>query len=416
MQTGSLATEPPDADPHSSSTWAADRAGGTTYGGTTYGGTTSGGDDSTPSGGRKGSTRRDPRWARLLIIFGAVLMMLSGVTVVGERLLIQRYEKSVPQQNLLGAAAPKAVPGKNPLDGPLNILLVGLDARPNETEAMSRADTIILLHIPATHDRAYLVSVPRDLMVQVQPFKKSGYAGGRAKMTESFFFGAQRNAGVAGGMELLALTIRDKLGITINDAAIINFQSFTAVLEALGGVDMCFDEQVQSKHLRMVNGKPVNVENMDNPPGTVIVYPKGQCRHLAAWEALDYSRQRYGLENGDYDRQRHQQQLIKAMVKAATGAGVITNPGKLDRVIRAAGSAFIIDTNGVPLADFAFALKGVGVGSMVMVRTNAGKITSQDVNGISFETLTPDSQAMFQALKNDQLDTFLSAHADFIGA
>jgi LCP family protein required for cell wall assembly len=358
---------------------------------------------------------RDPRWARVLIVAGAVLMMISGVTIVTERILIGRYEKSVPQQNLLGAAAPK--PGKNPLAGPLNVLLVGLDARPDETESMSRADTIILLHIPAAHDRAYLVSVPRDLMVQVQPYARSGYGGGRAKMTESFFYGAQRGAGVAGGMELLALTVRDKLGVTINDGAIINFQSFTAVLEALGGVDMCFDERVQSKHLRrMPDGKIINVENMDNPPGALIVYPKGECRHLAAWEALDYSRQRYGLENGDYDRQRHQQQLIKAIVKAATGAGVITNPGKLDRVIRAAGSAFIIDTNGVPLADFAFALKGIGVGSMVMVRTNAGKLNSQTVNGISYELLTPDSEAMFQALKADQLEAFLGAHADFVGA
>ena len=38
---------------------------------------------------------------------------------------------------------------------------------------------------------------------------------------------------------------------------------------------------------------------------------------MAGWEALDYARQRYGLKNGDYDRQRHQQQLIKAIAKKA---------------------------------------------------------------------------------------------------
>jgi LCP family protein required for cell wall assembly len=401
MRTGSLATPRRSA------------AGAWADGGTVYGSATD--DTGTRKGKRKGR-RRDPWWARLLVIFGAVLMLLSGVTVISEKLLISRYEKSVPQQNLLGAAAPKVAPGKNPLDGPLNVLLVGLDARPDEQEAMSRADTIIILHISAAHDHAYLVSVPRDLMVQVKPFAKSKYKGGTAKMTESYFYGAQNGAGVAGGMELLALTIRDKLGITINDAALINFQSFTSVIEALGGVDMCFDENVTSKHLRMLNGKPINVENMDNPPGTLITYPKGKCQHLAAWQALDYSRQRYGLENGDYDRQRHQQQLIRAIVKAATSGGIISNPGKLDRVIRAAGSAFVIDTNGVPLADFAFALKGIDVNHMAMVRTNAGKFDTQNVGGVSYETLNQDSVTMFQALVADQLDGFLSTHPTFVGA
>ena len=64
--------------------------------------------------------------------------------------------------------------------------------------AQSRADTVIILHVTAAHDRAYLVSVPRDLMVQAKSFKKSRYGGGRAKMTETFFFGAQNGAGVAG--------------------------------------------------------------------------------------------------------------------------------------------------------------------------------------------------------------------------
>jgi anionic cell wall polymer biosynthesis LytR-Cps2A-Psr (LCP) family protein len=180
---------------------------------------------------------------------------------------------------------------------------------------------------------------------------------------------------------------------------------------------MCFDERVVSKHLRIgSDGKVRNVENEDNPTGSLIVYPKGQCRHLKAWEALDYSRQRYGLENGDYDRQRHQQQLIKAMVNQATSAGVLTNPVTLDRVIRAAGSALIVDTRGVALSDFVFELKGIGANGLTMVRTNAGKVTSEDVNGISYEVLTPASASLFQAVQNDQLDAFLLGHPEYLSA
>jgi LCP family protein required for cell wall assembly len=366
------------------------------------------------TGGR--GRKHDPRWAKALVIIGAVLVIVSGLALGASQLLVNRVEDSVAQDNLLGDAG--STPGKaDPLAGPFNVLMIGLDARPNEAESASRADSIIILHVPAAHDRAYLISVPRDLMVQVKPYRKSHYAGGRAKMTESFFYGAQNGAGVKGGTELLALTIRDTLGVTFNAAAIINFQSFVKVIQAIGGVEMCFDETVTSKHLVMgTDGKPINIENVDNGQslGAPITYPKGQCRQLAAWQALDYSRQRYGLPNGDYDRQRHQQQLIKAIVKKATSAGVVTNPVKLNNVIKAAGSAFVIDTNGVPLADFVFNLKSIGANGMITVKTNAGKITSQNIDGISYENLSTVSKAMFKALNDDKLNDFLAAHPEYL--
>jgi LCP family protein required for cell wall assembly len=360
--------------------------------------------------GERPRRARTPWWARIAIIFGALLMVASGVALVGQKALVARYSRNVPQQDLLGDAKE---PEQQEAQGPLNILMVGLDARPGESIAASRADTIIILHVPASRDRAYLISVPRDLMVQVQPYPKSGYAGGRAKMTEAYFHGAQGGAGVKG--EVLAHTIKDTLGVTFNAAAIINFSSFEKVIDALGGVDMCVDERVASIHLvRTPAGKVVNIENEKNPAaiGTPIVYEKGTCRRFAAWEALDYSRQRYNLPNGDYDRQRHQQQLLKAILKAATSRGLITNPGKLDRVIQAAGSAFILDTGGVPLADWVFSLRGITTNGLTMLRTNGGKTQTKLVDGIAFELLQPTSQAMFTAVKNDTLDAFIQAHPE----
>jgi LCP family protein required for cell wall assembly len=236
-------------------------------------------------------------------------------------------------------------------------------------------------------------------------------------MTEAFFHGAQRGAGIKGGTELLALTIKERLGVSFKAAAIINFESFIQVIEALGGVDMCFDQTVTSKHLVMgPNGSPINIENDPNgkSKGKPIIYQKGQCRSLAAWEALDFSRQRYGLPNSDYDRQRHQQQLIKAIVKKATSSGVVTNPAKLNSVIKAAGAAFVVDTGGMPIADFTFGLKGVAANGLITLRTNAGKITSQNIDGVSYENLTPTSKAMFEAVTADKLDAFVAAHPEFV--
>ena len=98
---------------------------------------------------------------------------------------------------------------------------------------------------------------------------------------------------------------------------------------------------------------------------------------MEGWEALDYARQRYGLNNGDYDRQRHQQQLIKAIAKKASSSGVLTNPIKVNSLIKAAGKAFVLDTGGVPVADFIFTLKGVAANDLVLLRTQQRHLRRQ---------------------------------------
>jgi LCP family protein required for cell wall assembly len=361
--------------------------------------------------GRKGK-RRDPLWARLTVIFGAMLMVLSGIGIVGGKVLLDRYTGAVTQENLLGSAVTQKEDGKE-LEGALNFLLLGIDERARDP-GNTRSDTIMIAHIPATHDQAYLLSVPRDTWVEVPAFGKSKYPGGHAKITEAFYFGARNGAGRAGGAELVALALKRLTGLSFNGAAIIDFNGFKKVIDSIGGVDMCVDHKVTSAHMRMVNGKPMWLADARKlGGGSPVTYQVG-CRHMAGWQALDYSRQRYGLPGGDYDRQRHQQQLVKAMIKGMMSKGVVTNPIKLDKVIRAAGKAFTLDTGGVDLTDFIFTLKGVAANDLVMLRTNGGKFNSAKISGESTEALTEESKQMFAAAKNDTLADFVLAHADWV--
>ena len=171
---------------------------------------------------------------------------------------------------------------------------------------------------------------------------------------------------------------------------------------------MCVDQEVKSKHMQIVNGKPLYLADARKTPGThePVVHEKG-CRDMEGWEALDYARQRYGLKNGDYDRQRHQQQLIKAMAKKAASSGVLTNPLKVNSLIKAAGKAFVLDTGNVPVADFMFALKGVAANDMVLLRTNNGTFAS---NGAGGEAITPKSMEMYKAVRQDKLSEFILAN------
>lgn len=352
--------------------------------------------------------RRDPLWARLLVTCGALLMLLSGGALVGGKVLIGQAVGSIGQDNLLGSAGKTEAEGGRNLDGPIDMLLLGVDKRVDWKLEDTRADTIIILHIPASHDQAYLLSIPRDTEVQVPAFEKSGYPGGTAKATEVFFHGAQNGAGWAGGAQLMAQTIKNMTGISFDGAAIIDFNGFRGVIDALGSVRLCVDQQVTSHHLAWVGGVGGKVRSIPDArksgeEWTPVVHKVG-CREMRGWEALDFARQRYNLRNGDYDRQRHQQQLIKAMAHKAMDRGVLANPLKVKRLIDAAGQAFTLDTGDVPIADFVFTLRGVTANDLLLLRTNNGTFSS---NGSGREVLTPVSREMFTAVRNDTLADFV---------
>ncbi|MFE9689734.1 LCP family protein [Micromonospora sp. NPDC005806] len=360
-------------------------------------------------GAKKRTKRKDPLWAKLTVIFGAVLMMTSGVAIVGSKAVIGQATSGIAQRNLLGDAGKTEAEGGNSLDGPIDMLLLGVDARERWAKDDVRSDTIIILHIPASHDQAYLISIPRDTEAQIPANPKSGYKGGVDKINAAFFHGAQNGGGWEGGAQLMAKTIKSMTGISFDGAAIINFGGFKSVIDALGTVRICVSHEVKSHHMSMVDGKPMwNADAKKTGKAyTPVVHKKG-CREMEGWEALDYARQRYGLPNSDYDRQQNQQQLIKAMAKKATDKGMLTNPLKLNQLIKAAGKAFILDTGGVPIADFIYTLKGVSGNDLVTLRTNGGTY-SPNSDG-SKESLNELSMQMFRAVKNDKLADFVVAN------
>jgi LCP family protein required for cell wall assembly len=352
---------------------------------------------------------RDPIWARLLIVFGAVLMLVSGGVLVGGRTLLRQYADTLHQADILGGAARA---GHVKIDGPLNILLVGVDERPDGTEPI-RSDSIIIVHVNAAHDQAYLVSIPRDLVVDIPPYPKAGFPGGTDKINAAFAYGSQAGGGRNGGVELLGLTIkRNFAGITFDAGAIVDFGGFQSVVRALGGVDMCIDERVESHH---VGTGPDGRFLAPDQGGRPVVYEPG-CRHLEPWQALDYVRQRYGLPNGDYDRQRHQQQFLKAVLKEARDLGVTRNPMKLYQIMKASGNALTVDTHGLPVEDWVFALSGIAERDVVLLKTNAGQVNATTVHGESAEQLSEASATLFRSVQDDNLVQFITTHPEFVSS
>jgi LCP family protein required for cell wall assembly len=255
------------------------------------------------------------------------------------------------------------------------------------------------------------MSVPRDTWVTVP-----GYWD--MKMTDVFNTGFENEGGKVGGAQLVANVINNVTGVQFNGAAIVNFGGFSKIIDELGGIELCLDSAATSEHLVLVDGEPIGIGQARREgiwDYQEVRYEEG-CQSLEGWQALDYARQRKTLESGDgdYGRQRHQLQLLRAMASQAVSRDVATNFGKLDSLILAAGDALIVDTNGVALEDFVFTLRGVRPGDLVTLRTNGGEFNSAGIEGVSAEALTEESLLMFQAAANDTMGQFVVQHPDFL--
>jgi LCP family protein required for cell wall assembly len=360
---------------------------------------------------------RTPRWAKLCAIIGAVLVVLSGGSLVTGELLLARYEGAVGNADLFGdQAGAAAKPKASTLKGPLTVLLVGIDPRANQPNEPPRSDSIIVLNVPAGLDRAYLFSVPRDLVVNIPAFPKANFAGSTEKINAAMAYGSrvpgQAKPDPARGFELLSKTVSAYTGIQRFDAgAIINFTGFKKIVDAMGGVDLYVDEKTKSEHLQPDGSGRTGNPNGQGYIGPQKVYTVGK-HHLAGWEALDYVRQRHGLVGSDYARQRHQQQFIKAMVDQAFSADVVTNPIKLDRVLRAAGQSLTFSGRGRGVLDWALALKNIRSSSLTTVKLAGSGVTQ---NGqYKGERLAPIAQEFFASVRNETVDTFLANHPEMI--
>ena len=363
-----------------------------------------------------------PRWAKLVLVIGSVLAVLSGLFVVGSKALDAYLSGSVKHEALLtGDLAPQ---GKS-IAGPLNILLLGMDERTNNTDYI-RTDSIIIVHVNANHDSVSLVSLPRDARAEVPAFPATEFAGGFAKLGEAFslanrtrdanggWVGDPTTAGRQRGVELLVRTINGLVpgGLPFNAVAIINHAGFRRLVEAMGGVYMCIDERVVSDHYDR-NGRYVDVTVERGIPG--YVYERG-CRTLKAWEALDYVRQRKHLElgDGDYGRQRHQQQFLYAVFKQLLSRKTLTDVGKFNELRAAAGELLTLDLGGVSVIDWIYSFRGLDTSDVTLIKTNGGKYATRVIGNTDYEELTGESLDLLKAVQSDQVYDFVVRHPEWV--
>lgn len=352
-------------------------------------------------------------WAVASIV---LVLALAGVAVaLAERSGRNPGPRSAPSAGTSGAAsAPATSPPGADITGPLDLLLIGVDTRVNIPDWQPHADALMLLHVDRGLRSGVLYSLPRDLRVSIPRFPQSGFPGGRYKITEAMSYGARvpgaKRANVRQGYELLSRTVSAYTGIrTFQAGAILTFTGLTRLVDALGGVTMRIDQKVVSIHRRPDGTMRTLQPGGGGYLGPQAVYLPG-VRKLVGWQALDYARQRY-TAGGDYTRQRHQRQMIKAILTEARAQNLATDQAKLTSVLKALGDTLVYLGGQTPLA-YAYALRNLAPANLTLVGLPGDAVTS----GGQYlgEQLKPEGKAFLAAVAKGDPAAFLPTHQDLI--
>ena len=364
-----------------------------------------------------------------LIIGAAAAVLLATGVVVAVNVLSSTVDHAIPQADLFtpttgpaqpGTQSPRPSPTPPPgsdIVGPLNILIVGVDTREDEPSWQPKADADMIMHLNKDLSSAYLTSLPRDLLVDIPAYGPSHFGGENSKLTHAMAFGSvvpgSSVPSAVQGFPLLAQAISRYTGIDHFDAgAVLTFTGMRDMVNALGGIDLYIDEQVASIHTQPnADGRIPCASCPNGVTGPAMTYNVGTTMHLVGWQALDYSRQRY-IPGGDYSRQRHQRQVIKAIMAKIISGGWIIAPSRATELMDALGKTLIFDGRGRKPSEFIYALRNLRPDKVTLVGLPGTGVSS----GGSYlgESLLPIEAPFFAAWRSDTLPAFLSANPSLL--
>ncbi|AGZ39282.1 LCP family protein [Actinoplanes friuliensis] len=356
----------------------------------------------------------------LWVVVGAVVVLLlagAGIVVALRSGSDEPDPVAAPSAGPPSAPPASASPAPPPgadITGPLDVLILGVDTRVSIPDWQPHADAIMLLHVDADLKSGYLYSLPRDLRVDVPAFAKNGFDGGNHKLTEAMSYGARVRGtdkpNVEQGYELLARTIEKYTGIKKFDAgAILTFNGLSKLTDALGGVTLKIDQKVQSQHRRPDGTSRTLRSGGGGYVGPQATYLPG-TRKLVGWQAIDYARQRY-TAGGDYTRQRHQRQLVKALLTQAEDSGLATDQSKLQSVLTALGDTLVYSGERTPI-EYAYALRDLTPSQLTLVGLPGASVSNG--GGYIGEQLTTKGRGFLKALNAGTADAYLAKNRDLI--
>ncbi|MFT3944811.1 MAG: LCP family protein [Ancrocorticia sp.] len=290
--------------------------------------------------------------------------------------------------------------GSGPIDAaagrPINILVLGSDIREGDSDidgsgelgitAGMRADTTMLFHVSKDRSRVEVVSIPRDLLVDIpsctvregEDYSKTFTTEGWYDQFNFAFSTGGQTGDVASAAACSMKTVEALTKVKLDGYVVINFASFQDIVNALGGIPMYFEEPLYD-----------DFAGLDVPAG---------CRLLDGQQSLALARARYAVGDGsDIGRIGRQQELVFAILNEAKNMNLFTDMPRLYRILQAATAN--LDTS-------------EGLGDIPTIAGLANSLRNIDLANIQFITTPwepagdrvitlPDAEVLWNAIAKD---------------
>lgn len=269
--------------------------------------------------------RRNPAKITFMVIAGVLVLALAaaGVYLV---VLGQSFDSGT--HKLASVFPDEANRPAESTTGAQNILLLGSDTRAENDGSLEdltgqRSDTMMVAHIPADKKQVYVMSILRDSWLEIP-------GHGSAKINAALSFG---------GVPLAVETVEELIGSRIDHVAVIDFEGFKGVTDALGGVDVDSTTNFSAGGYQFFEG----------------------AQQLNGDQALAFVRERSSFADGDYQRARNQQAYLKAVLGKTLSAKTLSDPAKLSALVGSIAPYLAVDEdlNSAYLGGMALGMTGL---------------------------------------------------------
>lgn len=264
---------------------------------------------------------------RVGITLGVLILLAGGW--VGWK-FVSNSAKIFGWGNLFGLFQQTKLKGED--EGRVNILLAGNSADDPGHGGGDLTDSIMIMSINTKDNTAFLLSIPRDLYVNIPD---QGYA----KINEAYQDGERADfseSGYAdGGMGLLEKTISQNFGISFHYYALVNYSALREAVNAVGGITV---------NIQSTDPRGLYDPSRDLTTGGALVNLSNGTHTLNGQQALALARARgdaygsYGYARSDYTRTENQRMILIALKDKVSSSSTLANPIKLGELFDSLGN------------------------------------------------------------------------------
>ena len=263
--------------------------------------------------------RRRSKRKRIALITGLSILAVLVVVVVLGFLYLGTLQDQI-NRTIGGERLDLDLVAPEPME-PYTLLIMGFDVE----DGVSRSDTIILTRIDPRAGKVWMISIPRDLRVDLP-----GY--GYNKINAAYVYG---------GEQMAVDTVEELTGVDINHYMGIEMEGFMAIVDAMGGAEIDIPMQII------------------DPDGTYPTLEPG-LQTLSGEMALHFVRIRKAFADSDYTRMRNQQVFFKSLANQVAGMSATQIPG----VVKSATPYLSTDMSLTELVRTARDLRDIGAANV----------------------------------------------------